>query len=201
MFPGVGLSIGVTRLVMRMLSQQMAVASRSVPTAVYVALTADEDWSEAQDVAALLRQRGIPAEVAVSAEKFGKQIKYADRRGIPFVWFMGRDDAGARVRGRVPGAAARERELRKHKRYPGPGLCAAAVESGGRMGAEFLAFLRAHAPSECGRVRAEALADVKQRLVVAVARGHAAMLLRSAGARARPWPSPCQSAGPSRARR
>ena len=96
-FPGVGLSIGVTRLVMRMLSQQMAVASRSVPTAVYVALTADEDWSEAQDVAALLRQRGIPAEVAVSAEKFGKQIKYADRRGIPFVWFMGRDDAGARV--------------------------------------------------------------------------------------------------------
>ena len=94
-FPGVGLSIGVTRLVMRMLSQQMAVASRSVPTAVYVALTADEDWPEAQDVAALLRERGIPAEVAVSAEKFGKQIKYADRRGIPFVWFMGRDDAGA----------------------------------------------------------------------------------------------------------
>lgn len=96
-FPGVGLSIGVTRLVMRMLSQEMAQASRSVPAAVYVALTADEDWSEAQDVAALLRERGIPAEVAVSAEKFGKQIKYADRRGIPFVWFLGRDDAGARV--------------------------------------------------------------------------------------------------------
>ncbi|MFP3472247.1 His/Gly/Thr/Pro-type tRNA ligase C-terminal domain-containing protein, partial [Micrococcus sp. SIMBA_144] len=76
---------------------QMAVASRSVPTAVYVALTADEGWSEAQDVAALLRERGIPAEGAVSAEKFGKQIKYADRRGIPCVWFMGRDDAGARV--------------------------------------------------------------------------------------------------------
>ena len=96
-FPGVGLSIGVTRLVMRMLSQEMAVASRSVPTAVYVALTQDADWSEAQDVAALLRERGIPAEVAVSAEKFGKQIKYADRRGIPYVWFMGRDDAGTRT--------------------------------------------------------------------------------------------------------
>lgn len=96
-FPGVGLSIGVTRLVMRMLSQKMAVASRSVPTAVYVALTQDEDWSEAQDVAALLRERGIPAEVAVDAEKFGKQIKYADRRGIPYVWFMGRDEAGVRT--------------------------------------------------------------------------------------------------------
>ena len=94
-FPGVGLSIGVTRLVMRMLSQQMAVASRAVPTAVYVALTADEDWADAQDVAAALRERGIPAEVAVSAEKFGKQIKYADRRGIPYVWFMGTGDAEA----------------------------------------------------------------------------------------------------------
>ena len=94
-FPGVGLSIGVTRLVMRMLSQEMAVASRSVPTAVYVALTQDADWSEAQDVAALLRERGIPAEVAVSAEKFGKQIKYADRRGIPFVWFSEVGEDGA----------------------------------------------------------------------------------------------------------
>jgi histidyl-tRNA synthetase len=27
--------------------------------------------------------------VAPSAAKFGKQIKYADRRGIPFVWFPG----------------------------------------------------------------------------------------------------------------
>ncbi|MGO1182098.1 MAG: histidine--tRNA ligase [Micrococcaceae bacterium] len=86
-FPGVGLSIGVTRLVMRMLSQEMAEASRSVPTAVYVALTHDDDWEVALDTAALLRSRGIAAEVATSAEKFGKQIKYADRRGIPFVWF------------------------------------------------------------------------------------------------------------------
>lgn len=91
-FPGVGLSIGVTRLVMRMLSQQMAEASRSVPTAVYVALTQDEDWETALDTAALLRSRGVAAEVAVRAEKFGKQIKYADRRGIPYVWFTSIND-------------------------------------------------------------------------------------------------------------
>ena len=36
-----------------------------------------------------LRARGIPCEVAPSAAKFGKQIRYADRRGIPFVWFPG----------------------------------------------------------------------------------------------------------------
>ena len=86
-FPGVGLSIGVTRLVSRILSQDLAKASRSVPTAVLVALTDDDSWGAAQDVAAQLRGRGIATEVAAKAEKFGKQIKFADRRGIPFVWF------------------------------------------------------------------------------------------------------------------
>ncbi|CEA08235.1 Histidine--tRNA ligase [Arthrobacter saudimassiliensis] len=90
-FPGVGLSIGVTRLVSRILSQGFVEASRSVPTAVLVTLTDDGSWSAAQDVAAQLRARGISVEVAAKAEKFGKQIKYADRRGIPFVWFTSED--------------------------------------------------------------------------------------------------------------
>jgi histidyl-tRNA synthetase len=90
-FPGVGLSIGVTRLVSRILSQDLAKASRSVPTAVLVALTTDDSWGAAQDVAAQLRSRGIATEVAAKAEKFGKQIKFADRRGIPFVWFTDED--------------------------------------------------------------------------------------------------------------
>lgn len=86
-FPGVGISIGVTRLVARMLSAGMATPTRSVPTAVYVALRTEEDWGAAQDVADQLRSRGINVEVALKAEKFGKQIRHADRRGIPFVWF------------------------------------------------------------------------------------------------------------------
>ncbi|MBJ2121405.1 histidine--tRNA ligase [Arthrobacter sp. MSA 4-2] len=90
-FPGVGLSIGVTRIVSRILSQDFAAASRQVPTAVLVTLADEDSWSAAQDVAASLRARGISAEVAASAEKFGKQIKFADRRGIPFVWFTGAD--------------------------------------------------------------------------------------------------------------
>ena len=91
-FPGVGLSIGVTRLVSRILSQELAAASRTVPTAVLIALNSDDSWSAAQDIAVQLRGRGIATEVAAKAEKFGKQIKFADRRGIPFVWFT--DDDG-----------------------------------------------------------------------------------------------------------
>lgn len=91
-YPGVGLSIGVTRLVSALIGSGALSASRSVPAAVYVTLRSDADWSAAEDVADQLRARGISAEVAFSAEKFGKQIKYADRRGIPFVWFT--DDEG-----------------------------------------------------------------------------------------------------------
>jgi histidyl-tRNA synthetase len=42
-------------------------------------------------VARALRGRGIATEVAPSAAKFGKQIRHADRRGIPYVWFPGAD--------------------------------------------------------------------------------------------------------------
>ena len=50
----------------------------------------DEDHRAASDAAAdALRARGIAADVAPTAAKFGKQIRFADRRGIPFVWFTG----------------------------------------------------------------------------------------------------------------
>jgi histidyl-tRNA synthetase len=88
-YPGVGLSIGVSRLVSRLLSAELVEATRSVPSAVLVAVTSEEERAASDAVAAALRARDIPVEVAPSAARFGKQIKYADRRGIPFVWFPG----------------------------------------------------------------------------------------------------------------
>jgi histidyl-tRNA synthetase len=88
-FPGVGMSIGVSRLVSRLVSRGMLVATRSVPTAVLVAVAFQETRDESEAVAMALRARGIATEVSPSAAKFGKQIQYADRRGIPFVWFPG----------------------------------------------------------------------------------------------------------------
>ncbi|WP_176554739.1 histidine--tRNA ligase, partial [Georgenia sp. 311] len=90
-YPGVGLSIGVSRLVARILGGGLAAASRGVPTAVLVAVTSEEDRELSDDVAAALRARGIPADVAPTAAKFGKQIRHADRLGIPYVWFPGTD--------------------------------------------------------------------------------------------------------------
>ena len=41
---------------------------------------------------------GIATEVAPSAAKYGKQIRHAQRRGIPFVWFPGADGAPDEVK-------------------------------------------------------------------------------------------------------
>lgn len=88
-FPGVGISMGVTRLLAPLLARRALTSSRSVPSAVLVAVDAEETRGEAMQVASALRARGIACEVAPRADRFGKQIKYADRRGIPFVWFGG----------------------------------------------------------------------------------------------------------------
>ena len=92
-YPGVGLSIGVSRLVSRMISVPMVRASRKVPTAVVVAVIDEARREHSEAIASVLRSRSISSDVAPSAAKFGKQIKFADKRGIPFVWFPGEDGA------------------------------------------------------------------------------------------------------------
>ncbi|MDR1237859.1 MAG: histidine--tRNA ligase, partial [Propionibacteriaceae bacterium] len=54
---------------------------------VLVALDSEDTRLLANETAARLRARGIAAEVSPNADKYGKQIRYADRRGIPYVWF------------------------------------------------------------------------------------------------------------------
>ncbi len=88
-YPGVGLSIGVSRLLVPLLQSGSLTATREVPTCVLVALANEEDRSEANALARRLRSRGVPVQVSPSAAKYGKQIKFADRRGIPFVLFDG----------------------------------------------------------------------------------------------------------------
>jgi histidyl-tRNA synthetase len=91
-YPGVGISIGVSRLLGLLFGADMLTVSRPVPTCVLVALPTDEDRPACERLAATLRRRGIPTEVAPSAARYGKQIRFAERRGIPYVWFPGQPD-------------------------------------------------------------------------------------------------------------
>ena len=85
--PGVGISIGLSRLVSYMLHTAGAHANRVSPASVLVAVWNEADRSASNLIANQLRSRGIAADVAPTAAKLGKQIKYADKLGIPYVWF------------------------------------------------------------------------------------------------------------------
>jgi histidyl-tRNA synthetase len=88
-YPGGGISIGVSRLLGLLIGKGLLRSSRSTPACVLVAVNDDESRAGSTQVATQLRARGIPCEVAPKPAKFGKQIRYAERRGIPYVWFPG----------------------------------------------------------------------------------------------------------------
>lgn len=104
-FPGVGLSIGVSRILGLLFGAEALTATRQVPTCVLIALPDEARRRDCDLVATALRRRGIATEVAPTAARYGKQIRYADRRGIPYVWFPG-DPAGAGTGGAGTGGAA-----------------------------------------------------------------------------------------------
>ena len=86
-YPGVGISLGVSRMLVPLLAKGVLSSDRKVPSVVLVALGDEESRPISDGIAQRLRVRGIPTEVAAAPQKFGKQIRYAERRGIPFVWF------------------------------------------------------------------------------------------------------------------
>ncbi|HZN17831.1 MAG TPA: histidine--tRNA ligase [Micromonosporaceae bacterium] len=97
-YPGVGISIGVTRLLGLLFGRDALAVSRPVPTCVLVALPDEGSRAAADRIAAALRGRGIPVEVSPGAAKYGKQIRFAERRGIPYVWFPGEPDTVKDIR-------------------------------------------------------------------------------------------------------
>lgn len=98
-YPGVGISIGVSRLLGLLIGKGLLTASRSTPACVLVAVNDEESRAVSTRVATALRARGIPCEVAPKPAKFGKQIRYAERRGIPYVWFPGAAGDGGSAAG------------------------------------------------------------------------------------------------------
>lgn len=90
-YPGVGLSIGLSRLLSYLLAHG-AQASRVSPASVMVAVWNEDDRPASNHIAQDLRARGIAADVAPTAAKIGKQIRYADHLGIPYVWFPAQED-------------------------------------------------------------------------------------------------------------
>jgi histidyl-tRNA synthetase len=89
--PGVGISIGATRLFYQLREANLLPAAQST-VKVLVTQMDEAQLPEYLKVASLLRSAGIATEVVLEAGKLGKQFKYADRAGIRFVVVIGPDE-------------------------------------------------------------------------------------------------------------
>jgi histidyl-tRNA synthetase len=85
--PGVGISLGATRLFSKLLKDGKLPQLAPSPTEVLVALPDEDARAAAQAVAQTLRARGVNAEVYHAPQKFDRQLAYAEKKQIPFVWF------------------------------------------------------------------------------------------------------------------
>ncbi|MDZ4860708.1 MAG: histidine--tRNA ligase [Candidatus Hydrogenedentes bacterium] len=85
--PGVGISIGLTRLFSKLVAEGRISSTRKCPTDVLVIVPNDAQQPIAAQTAHELRERGYKVELYHAAEKLQKQLRYASRKAIPFVWF------------------------------------------------------------------------------------------------------------------
>lgn len=90
--PAVGFSFGFDRLIEAMEAQNLF-PSELATTKVLVTVFSMKFGEESIKVANMLREKGINAEIYLDAEvKMDKQLKYADKKGIPYVVILGPDE-------------------------------------------------------------------------------------------------------------
>lgn len=85
--PGVGISIGLTRIFGKLVNDGTLKTGAKCPTDILVVLPSEERRSLAAQTARTLRQRGFRVEMFHSPSKLARQLAYADKKAIPFVWF------------------------------------------------------------------------------------------------------------------
>ena len=95
--PGVGISIGLTRLFYVLGEQGMLNPELPTAPADVLILPMTEDLSAAIAFATELRASGIRAQLHCEEKKFKQKISYADKLGIPYVIFLGEDEISAGV--------------------------------------------------------------------------------------------------------
>ena len=90
--PGVGISIGLTRLFYVL--QEQGMLNEALPTAPadVLILPMTEDLSPAIAFATACRGAGVRAQLYTEPKKFKAKMNYADKIGVPYVAFLGEDE-------------------------------------------------------------------------------------------------------------
>src|SRR5690606_10849078 len=94
--PGVGISIGLTRLFWQLREAGLVEQAES-SVDVLVTLLDDDGLDHALALSQALRAAGLDVETQLEPRKLGRQFQYADRAGIRFVVIRGGDEAARGV--------------------------------------------------------------------------------------------------------
>ena len=90
--PGVGISIGLTRLFFILNEQGLLNGERNTAPADVLLLPMVEDLSPAVELATRFRNAGVRVQLYGEQKKFKAKMNYADKIGVPFVVFLGEDE-------------------------------------------------------------------------------------------------------------
>lgn len=94
--PGVGVSIGLTRLFFQLNDKKIIEAgNKSISKVLIISMV--EDLSKSIEVATELRNKGINCQVYTDQGKVKKQFNYANRNNIPYVIVIGEDEIANNV--------------------------------------------------------------------------------------------------------
>lgn len=87
--PGIGVSIGLTRLFAFLMDNGHfdSTANAKSPADILIVLPDEDKRSLALKTAEKLRMRGFKVEMFHAASKLKRQLAYAEKKGIPYVWF------------------------------------------------------------------------------------------------------------------
>ena len=94
--PGVGISIGLTRLFYKLNELQLIKAEKkSIAEVLVVPMV--QDLTVPIQIATDLRKKGISTEVYLNDKKLKAKMKYADKLEIPYVIVVGEDEINSRI--------------------------------------------------------------------------------------------------------
>ena len=95
--PGVGISIGLTRLFYVLGEQGMLNPDLPTAPADVLVLPMTEDLAPAISLSTRLRGAGVRTQLYTEQKKFKAKMNYADKIGVPYVIFLGDDEITAGV--------------------------------------------------------------------------------------------------------
>ncbi|MCF0121099.1 MAG: histidine--tRNA ligase, partial [Oscillospiraceae bacterium] len=93
--PGVGISIGLTRLFFVLEDQGYLNSELLVSPTDVLVIPMTDDLSTAISLSTAMRNEGIRVQIHTEKKKFKAKMSYADKIGVPFIILLGEDEIKA----------------------------------------------------------------------------------------------------------